>query len=109
MITTADLQSMTKDDRWEGFGFLGARQAAYASVESGEWPASHLGFVMDVDFVVLQLANEAGLDAEEFFGWANSKAGRHFGDVVYGASYGRLDASIAEATKFGLTPKAVRS
>ena len=78
MLTTADLDSMYRNDEWEGFGYLGGRRIATAEGKLAE--------VTEADARVLADANVNGLTAEELFAWANSKKGRWFADCMFGAN-----------------------
>lgn len=77
-LTIADLERMTRDDRWLGFGYLGERENLLHNADP-EAPANpELVARMDAD--VLEEANTEGLSYEELFEWANSKLGRWFAD-----------------------------
>lgn len=75
-LTTADLDRMYANYDWEGFGYLGERRNAAA--EGKDTAAA--------DAKVLAEANRLGLTAAELFDWANSKAGRWYGDCMFGAN-----------------------
>ena len=75
-LTTDDLDRMTGDDRWLGFGYLGERR-------------NHLAEGRDVsaaDHRALNEANAKALTYNELFEWANSKNGRWYGDCMFGAN-----------------------
>jgi hypothetical protein len=74
MLTTADIILGYQNDEWEGFGYLGERRHQDEAA------------VVEADRVALAAANKAGLDAEQFFYWLNSKNGRWFGDCMFGAN-----------------------
>lgn len=79
MLTTADLDLMTTNEEWEGFGYLGGRQA--------ELDAGNTELVAKADAMVLGAANAAGMTARELFtGWANQKVGRWFADAMFGCN-----------------------
>ena len=89
-LTGADMRRASSDNRWLGFGYLGTRRHTEAAAE-----------LTAADEAVLDHANAEGWTYEELFTWANSKAGRHFGNVVFGGS-GPLADRVAEAKRFGL-------
>lgn len=74
--TSADFDKMMNDDRWEGFGYLGERRNAMANGKP----------VAAADAKVLEDASAQGLTYEDLFAWANSKAGRWYGDCMFGAN-----------------------
>lgn len=76
-LTTADLDTMTRDDRWEGFGYLGERHRAPADV-AARFAAA--------DALILGAADAHGWTYDDLFTWANSKNGRWFGDEVRGTN-----------------------
>lgn len=84
-LTTADLERMTRDDRWLGFGYLGERANRLADTDPEAPAQPELVARMDLD--VLEEANAEGLTYDELFEWANSKLGRWFAD-----SYGTRHA-----------------
>ena len=65
-LTAADLDRMSSDDRWLGFGYIGGRNNAIAE----GWN------VADADTLVLEMGQ--GMTYDELFAWANSKNGRWF-------------------------------
>jgi hypothetical protein len=75
-LTTADLDRMTRDDRWLGFGYLGERRNAHAAVAAGEVDPRQSGIAEQMDDDVLEAANTEGLTYDELLEWANSKLGR---------------------------------
>lgn len=90
-MTTADLDRAARDERWLGFGYLGERSNHQGEVD----------LVAATDQRIVDIANERGWDYEALFDWANSKNGRHFGDVVFGGT-ARFDERISEALRFEL-------
>lgn len=91
-LTTADIDRMTNDDRWLGWGYLGER-------ERNSGPAQHA-----TDQRVIEFANHRGLTYDELFAWANSKDGRWFGDVMFGGA-GAFEARWQEAVRHNLHPE----
>jgi hypothetical protein len=84
MLTTADLEAMYRNDEWEGFGYLGGRRNALSN-EDPESPAQPER-VAEADAKALAEANRLGMTAEDLFEWANSKAGRWYGDCMFGGA-----------------------
>lgn len=78
MLTTADLDEMTRDDRWLGYGYLGERRNLLAGGDP-EAPARP-ELVAEMDTAVLEAATTRGLTRDELFHWANSKDGRWYAD-----------------------------
>lgn len=95
-LTTADIDRMTEDDRWLGFGYLGERQFALHSTDP-EAPAQPER-VATIDAWLIARANRLGLDYDDLFAWANSKDGRWFADAVFGGN------TIEQAKRWGLAP-----
>lgn len=95
-LTTADLDRMTDDDNWLGFGYIGGRRTALTS-DDPEAPAQPER-IAEVDAWLIARANRLGLDYDGLFAWANSKNGRWFGDVVFGGD------TIERAEGWGLAP-----
>jgi hypothetical protein len=89
MLTTADFEKMFANPEWEGFGYLGERTR-----EDRE------DLVAAADAQVLADANEMGLTAEQLFVWANSKAGRWFGDCVFGGHGQHAERYLPSANLF---------
>lgn len=83
-LTTADLERMTRDDRWLGFGYLGERENLLHSADPEAPARPELVARMDAD--VLEEANTEGLTYDELLEWANSKLGRWFADC-YGTRH----------------------
>lgn len=94
MTATNIFDRMAADDRFEGFGYLGGRMAALDGTDP-EAPAQPER-VAEVDAYLLAL----DLEDEALFAWANSKAGRHFADVVFGGD------TLDRALGWGLGPAA---
>lgn len=94
-LTTLDIALGYEDGRWQGWGYLGARENA----------PEHQADLADQ--IVLLFANTAGWDADTLFHWMNSRTGRHFGDLAFG---GGLDLGagdeaaevISKARRWGL-------
>lgn len=84
---TATFDVMTEDDRWEGFGYLGARENFISPNLDGEERAEmslearivHLAWV---DERIVRAAKVLGWDDEALFAWANSKNGRWMADTM---------------------------
>jgi hypothetical protein len=72
MLTITNITDAYNDDRWLGFGYLGARDTMTDTVQT------------TADKVVVKHANARGWTPEVFFEWLNSKSGRWFGDTVHG-------------------------
>jgi hypothetical protein len=85
MLTTADLEKMTTDDRWLGFGYLGERRNEL-DPEGRHTAERAAELVAKADAMALTQANLYGLTYEEVFTWANSKRGRWYGDCWFGAN-----------------------
>lgn len=78
MLTTADLDQMTTNENWGGFGYLGGRQNA---LDEGRTE-----LVAKADAMVLGAANELEMTAIQLFNqWANLKVGRWYADCWFGA------------------------
>ena len=73
--TITDLDNMTDDERWLGFGYLGERERC----EDAE-------LVTAVDALVIGYATRNGWNTDDLFEWANSKLGRWFGDSMFGGT-----------------------
>lgn len=86
MLTTTDLDQMATNDEWLGFGYIGARQNMLEAGTDPEGPTKEAAaeLVAKADAQALAQANRYGLNAEQLFSWANSKAGRWFGDCWFG-------------------------
>lgn len=104
----ADFQRMERDDRWLGFGYLGARHSFIAGlVESGLTLKQGADWLAEVDEAVHNAAAAEGLTYDQLFTWANARVGRWFGDVMFGAGpLAELDKLFAEADRFNLVPSA---
>lgn len=76
--------SMTNDERWLGFGYLGGRRSALDGSDP-ECPARP-DLVADADRQILDYAVAHNWDREQLFEWANSKDGRWFADCAFGGS-----------------------
>jgi hypothetical protein len=81
LLTTADLDAMHEHEDWAGHGYLFER--TYHDPEE----------VAAADYMILTFANEIGMTDHELFEWANSKAGRWFGDVVFSGG-NKYDAAM---------------
>lgn len=66
--TTKDLDEMTRDDRWGGWGYLGERERMDPE------------FRARVDGILLEAAAIGDWTHEELFQFVNSRPGRHFAD-----------------------------
>lgn len=103
-LTRDDLDAMTRDERWLGFGYLGGRDIALNHAADDPEAAVDPLRVEAVDIRVLDAANDAGMDYDALFEWANSKDGRHFADVMFGSN-DRVDLDWADAVRWNLTPR----
>jgi len=95
-LIAADLDRMTRDPRWNGFGYLGQRHHALTS-DDPEAPAQPER-VAEADADVVRRANAAGMDYDALLAWADSRPGRHYGDVVFGGG------TFEQAAEWRLTP-----
>jgi hypothetical protein len=84
ILTTADLNRMTGEDDWAGFGYLGDRKRALDNSDP-QAPAQPEK-VAEMDRQVLAEANRKGMTYAELFAWANSKTGRWFGECFLSGS-----------------------
>lgn len=94
-LTRKDIDIMTQDERWLGYGYLQGREIMLTSTDS-EAPADPQR-VANVERQILAVVNKRGWDYEQMFEWANSKNGRWFADSVYGC-----DESVEYAVRQGL-------
>lgn len=101
MFTTADLDSMYRNDEWEGFGYLGERRNRLNSTDP-EAPADP-ALVAEADAIALEDANNNSLTPDEFFAWANSRCGRYFGDVIFGGGNRKHLADLLPSKFVGLS------
>ena len=83
---TPDLfDTWQNDDRWLGFGYIGARRNYLLGDDTDpEIPTPDPQLVADADTAILARARELGWTADDLFEWANSKLGRWFGDYAFG-------------------------
>lgn len=85
--TAADLDAMTENPEWQGFGYIGGRRNL-------DDTARRLA-----DEIVLDFAFRHGWSTDDLFAWANSRSGRHYADAMDGAHViaadGRGDLAIA--------------
>ena len=72
-LTTTHLVNMTTNVEWGGFGYIGERE------RNGEDTTA-------ADAMLLEAANHQGMTEEQLFDWANTKAGRWYGDCWFGAN-----------------------
>jgi hypothetical protein len=106
-LTTADLERMTRDDRWLGFGYLGERRnlRTYAIEETnGRRQLELMTQATRMDRDVIEEANAEGLTYDDLFTWANSKAGRWFADCYdtpHASSYRPTAARVASLRRHG--------
>lgn len=93
-LTVADLDRCLDDERWLGFGYLGARQNIREEGDSTEV----------VDAAVILAARAQGWTYEHLFTWANSKRGRWYGDIAFDgpATEDRLDSAARYLNLKGL-------
>lgn len=82
MFTVDVFEEMSRDDRWLGHGYLGARRNALDTSDS----ESHLdpAIVAEADRIAVERANTRDMSYDAFFEWANSKVGRWYGDTMFG-------------------------
>jgi hypothetical protein len=73
-LTLAEIDRGYDNPEWLGFGYLGERRHAAASIRT----------VSTADKAVIRFANEEGWDEDQLFEWLNSKPGRWFGDLAFG-------------------------
>ena len=73
---------MAQDDRFAGFGYIGARQNLRDAIATGECGPDMLDALAEADSMVL----DTGVTGEALFEWANSKTGRWFADCYFGSS-----------------------
>ena len=75
-ITTADIDAGYDNVDYRGWGYLGEREQARYDDDVAE---------SDIDWaddLAVTIANEIGMTPAEFFGWLNSRSGRHYADVT---------------------------
>lgn len=89
---TATFDRFTRNDEWAGWGYLGERAHALEAGESA--------LVAQADAAVVAIFAEAGLGEDAMFEWANSKAGRWFGDTAFGG-FG-VERAVREARELGV-------
>lgn len=82
MFTLDVFEQMSRDDRWLGHGYLGARRNALDTSDSDAIVAPAV--VDEADRLAVERANAQDLTYDAFFDWANSKVGRWFGDTMFG-------------------------
>lgn len=84
MFTPDVFEQMSRDDRWLGYGYLGARRTALDTSD----PQATAGpaLVARADQMAVDAANAERMDYERFFRWANNKTGRWFGDCAFGGT-----------------------
>lgn len=75
MLTTADFDRMTTDERWGGYGYLGER-----GIQQREGRDT-----TEADARALAAANAEGMTYEALLEWADSKLGRWYGDCMFGS------------------------
>jgi hypothetical protein len=73
-LTTEDLTTALNDDRHQGWGYAEADLIGSTSKRER------------LDRVVVAVANELGMNAEQLFEWTNSKYGRWLTDDVHGCN-----------------------
>lgn len=98
-LTTDNIEAGYDDDKWQGFGYLGAREGAIQSIEAGEWNGD-LANIAAADQAVLDHANAKGWSTGRLFAFLNGRAGRHFADTAFGGP-----ADLALAISWGLLDK----
>lgn len=103
-LTTADLDRMSEDDRWLGFGYLGERRnQRFAAIEAtGRAQLEAMTLVSRMDADVVEEANLEGLSYDELFAWANSKDGRWFADCYGTPAAANYLPSRARFARYGL-------
>lgn len=78
MITYRDIESLTHNADFGGFGYLGHSMRTH-----------------DADVALATAANDLGLTLAQVFEWANSKPGRWFGDSM---TFHNGQATVAQFT-----------
>lgn len=105
-LTAADLDDMENDPRWLGHGYLGERGLYAAGAEERGETQVHADLkIAAAESRLLQHVNAEGWTYEDLFAWANSRAGRHFADCVFGGTGYDVHAAFHEAVRFGLLAK----
>ena len=107
-LTIQDLDLMTREDEWGGYGYLGERNNIREAVADGERKASDIDRLHAVDQMVIASANAKGMTYEQLFAWANSRDGRHFADRMVGWS-DDIQAAWAATAKWGIEPAVRRA
>lgn len=82
MLTVDVLDEMANDDRWLGYGYLGARR--HARDASDPEAIVDPALVVRADQMVIDAANRQHMTYERLFAWANNKTGRWYGDCMFG-------------------------
>lgn len=84
VLASQQIVALEKREDWGGYGYLGERRHVHASIVSGEWPDTMWNRVAEADTFVVLCAVNNGWNDDRLFEWANSRAGRHFADEVFG-------------------------
>jgi hypothetical protein len=92
--------AMTADDRWLGFGYLGARRNALDTSDP-EFCPPQPERVGQADELVLDHAHRHRWTEEQLFTWANSKNGRLYGDAMFGGTGSAVEC-YARAYEWGV-------
>lgn len=74
---------MTQDDRFLGWGYLGDRGRFLRDPDPGS--AITLDLIVEADEAILEVVRDMGWTYDDLFAWANSKDGRWFADMAFGA------------------------
>lgn len=82
MLTPDVFVKMLDDDRWLGYGYLGARRNALDNSDPNA--IADPALVVEADDLALEAANKQGMSYDALFEWANSKVGRWYGDTIFG-------------------------
>ncbi len=80
LLTVADLDALLQDPRWGGYGYLGERNAFFAT-----YGMSAVKQIEAADRFVLTRANGHRWDEAQLARWVNSKDGRWCGEVLFGS------------------------
>lgn len=84
VLASQRIVALEKNEEWGGFGYLGERRHVHQSIVSSEWPDTMWNRIAEADAFVILRAGKNGWDDDLLFEWANSRAGRHFADEVFG-------------------------
>lgn len=81
------IEAFEAHEDYAGHGYLGERRAMLAAAATGEADADVVdGLIAQADAMIDRVVADLGWDLDELFAWANSKAGRWFGDCWFGSN-----------------------